>query len=39
MMEDEVDDEFFERNVEETSLVHSFVHEEDSAKKESMRIV
>lgn len=39
MMEDEVDDEFFERNIEETSLVHSFVQEEDSAKKESMRVV
>ena len=37
-LDDEVDDEFFDQN-DNTSLVHSFVREEDSAKKESIRII
>ena len=37
-LDDEVDDEFFDQN-DNASLVHSFVREEDSAKKESIRII
>ncbi len=37
-LDDEVEDEFFDQN-DNTSLVHSFVREEDSAKKESIRII
>ena len=37
-LDDEVEDEFLDQN-DNTSLVHSFVREEDSAKKESIRII
>ena len=36
-LDDEVEDEFDQND--NTSLVHSFVREEDSPKKESIRII